>query len=60
LFLEKHPEFNNKKELIKDCILNHGRDTIPKTKYGKIMQLCDSASARHRKWLEYKKTIKDE
>lgn len=61
LFLEKflisNPQFNDKKEIISDCILNHGRKKIPKTKYGKIMQLCDSASIRHKKWIAFAKEL---
>lgn len=54
-FLKKYPEFKSIKYEISDCILNHRREQIPETIYGKIMQVADKVSLCHKDWIEYLK-----
>lgn len=53
-FLKQHPEYEELKDLIKDCILNHRTNGVPTTKYGQIFQLADKVALKNDKWLEYK------
>ncbi|MBC8494799.1 HD domain-containing protein [archaeon] len=55
-FLTQHPEYEELKDLISDCILNHRTNEVPTTKYGQIFQLADKVALKNDKWLEYKKS----
>lgn len=39
--------------ILKDCVLNHGNNKEPKTKYGELMQIADKISIMNKDFLNY-------
>jgi HD superfamily phosphodiesterase len=54
-FLNTHPEFNNLKNEVTDCILNHRKDGVPQTVYGLIFKAADKVSLHNKRWLNREK-----
>jgi HD superfamily phosphodiesterase len=56
-FLKLYPQYENIREEINDCILNHRTEGEPLTIYGEIFKLADKVALHNDKWLEYKKAL---
>lgn len=54
-FLEQNPKYNDIKNELEDCILNHRSHGNPKTIYGLIFKAADKVALRNKKWLEFNK-----
>ena len=53
-FLELYPKFEDIREEVKDCILNHRTNGEHKTIYGEIFKLADKVALHNSRWLEFK------